>query len=663
MPTGTPRRTRPRRGILAVLLLLAATWELLLGGAGPASAHAKVSSTAPAEGAIVKTAPKTVSITFSETMSLPDQPLRVFAPDGKRVRTGTAGWAPDDHATIRAALPDGLTKGTYTVSWRAVSADSHPISGAFAFSIGKASPHRAVVPTDSPAGEVTGALYGVARGTTYTGYALMVGVAAFAVLCLPRGMNLRPLRRLMGAGWGLLLASTVTQLLLRAPYESGSGPGSAFDVSALRKTLISDTGQFLTARVALLLGTWLLWNFLGQRLSGDLAGGPRKAVVAGGAVLAAAVAGTWSLAEHASVGPQVALAVPVSVVHSVVMAVWLGGLAALLVALRRATAEDDGMDAVAARFSRLAFGAVAALVLTGIYQSWRQVGSWHALGSTLYGRVLLAKVGAVLLMLLAAGLSRRWTRNLRPLAPRADIERDRTPEVHLVAVPSGARSAVRSGASAEAGPVEDAHTSEAGSTAGGGGTSGGTGSAPARLSLASYTVPRDARDAESPARRALRRSVAVETAVSGIVLALTALLTGTDPGRNDSRPAPAGVSPASASERAAAFADIPFDTGAPKGRGKGKVAVTVDPATTGTNALNALVRTPDGGVAVVPELKVTLTLPGKGLGPLPVKMKKIGGYWAAEDFEIPFPGKWKVTVTVRTSDTEQDTETAPLEIG
>ncbi|WP_086718426.1 hypothetical protein [Streptomyces angustmyceticus] len=118
-----------------------------------------------------------------------------------------------------------------------------------------------------------------------------------------------------------------------------------------------------------------------------------------------------------------------------------------------------------------------------------------------------------------------------------------------------------------------------------------------------------------------------------------------------------------AAERAAAFADIPFDTGAPKGRGKGKVAVTVDPATTGTNALNALVRTPDGGVAVVPELKVTLTLPGKGLGPLPVKMKKIGGYWAAEDFEIPFPGKWKVTVTVRTSDTEQDTETAPLEIG
>ncbi|MEU5017100.1 copper resistance protein CopC [Streptomyces angustmyceticus] len=648
-----------------MLLLLASAWGLLLGGAGTASAHAKVSSTAPAEGAIVKTAPKTVAITFSETMSLPDQPLRVFAPDGKRVRTGPAGWAPDDHATIRAALPDGLAKGTYTVSWRAVSADSHPISGAFAFSIGKASPHRAVVPTDSPAGEVTGALYGVARGTTYAGYALMVGVAAFAVLCLPRGMNLRPLRRLMGTGWGLLLASTVTQLLLRAPYESGSGPGGALDVSALRNTLISDTGQFLTARVALLLGTWLLWNFLGQRLSGDLAGGPRKAVLAVGAVIAAAVAGTWSLAEHASVGPQVALAVPVSVVHSVAMAVWLGGLAALLVALRRAAAEDDGVDAVAARFSRLAFGAVAALVLTGIYQSWRQVGSWHALGSTLYGKVLLAKVGAVLLMLLAAGLSRRWTRNLRPLAPRADIERDRTPEVHLVAVPSGARSAVRSGASVEAGPVdvasaealsadEDAHTSEAG------GTSGGVGAAPARLSLASHTVPRDA---ETPARRALRRSVAVETAVSGIVLALTALLTGTDPGRNDSRPAPAGVSPASAGERAAAFADIPFDTGAPKGRGKGKVAVTVDPATTGTNALNALVRTPDGGVAVVPELKVTLTLPGKGLGPLPVKMKKIGGYWAAEDFEIPFPGKWKVTVTVRTSDTEQDTETAPLEIG
>ncbi|MEW1750417.1 copper resistance CopC/CopD family protein [Streptomyces angustmyceticus] len=636
-----------------MLLLLASTWGLLLGGAGTASAHAKVSSTAPAEGSVLKTAPKTVAITFTETMSLPDQPLRVFAPDGKRVRTGTAGWAPDDHATIRAALPGGLAKGTYTVSWRAVSADSHPISGAFAFSIGKVTPHRAAVPADSPAGEVTGALYGVARGTTYAGYALMVGVAAFAVLCLPRGLNRRPLRRLMGTGWGLLLASTAAQLLLRAPYESGSGPGDAFDVTGLRNTLIGDTGQFLMARVALLLGTWLLWNFLGQRLSGELVGGARKAVLAAGTVVAAAVAGTWSLAEHASVGPQVALAVPVSVVHSVAMAVWLGGLAALLVALRRATAEDDGMDAVAARFSRLAFTAVAAIVLTGIYQSWRQVGSWHALGSTLYGALLLAKVGAVLLMLLAAGLSRRWTRNLRPLPPRADIERDRTPEVHLVAVPSAVPSA---GASAEA---VSADAASAGEDAG---TPGGGGSAPARLSLASHTVRHDARDAETPALRALRRSVAVETAVSGIVLALTALLTGTDPGRNDSRPA-AVVSPAIAHERAAAYADIPFDTGAAKGRGKGRVAVTVDPATTGTNALNALVRTPDGGVAVVPELKVTLALPGKGLGPLHVKMKKIGGYWAAKDFEIPFPGKWKVTVTVRTSDTEQDTETAPLEIG
>ncbi|MFG2097512.1 copper resistance CopC/CopD family protein [Streptomyces sp. NPDC048612] len=636
-----------------MLLLVASTWGLVLGGAGTASAHAKVSSTAPAEGSVLKTPPKTVAITFSETMSLPDQPLRVFAPDGKRVNLGEAGWAPDDRATIRAALPGGLGKGTYTVSWRAVSADSHPISGAFAFSIGKASSSRVALPTDSPASEVTGALYGVARGTTYAGYTLMVGVAAFAVRCLPRGMRLRPLRRLMGAGWWLLLASTVTQLLLRAPYEAGSGPSGAFDVTALRNTLVSDPGQFLMARVALLLGIWLLWNFLGQRLSGDLVGGPRRACLALGTVIAAAVAGTWSLAEHASVGPQVALAVPMSVVHSGAMAVWLGGLAALLVALKRSGAEDDGMDAVAARFSRMAFLAVVAIVLTGLYQSWRQVGSWQALGSTLYGTLLLAKLGAVLLMLLAAGLSRRWTRRLRPLTARADIERDRAPEVHLVAVPSA-------GAPARGVSAEAAEAASAGENAG---TSGG--GAPVLLSLAADPAPHTdtaPHDAGSPALRALRRSVVAEAAVAGIVLALTTLLTGTEPARNDSRPAAAPVTPSVANQQAATYVNVPFDTGAPKGRGRGKAAVTVEPGTTGTNALNALVRTPDGGVAVVPELKVTLTLPGKGIGPLRVKMKKTGGYWAAEDFEIPMPGKWKLAVTVRTNDIEQDTETAVLDI-
>jgi copper transport protein len=77
------------------------------------------------------------------------------------------------------------------------------------------------------------------------------------------------------------------------------------------------------------------------------------------------------------------------------------------------------------RFSSIAAGSVVILIGTGSYQSWRQLGSWAALVSTDYGRLLLAKLGAVALLLGVAALSRRWvSRHRRALvgvgaAPRA----------------------------------------------------------------------------------------------------------------------------------------------------------------------------------------------------------------------------------------------------
>ncbi|WP_392973358.1 CopD family protein [Streptomyces sp. LN245] len=89
------------------------------------------------------------------------------------------------------------------------------------------------------------------------------------------------------------------------------------------------------------------------------------------------------------------------------MAVWLGGLAALLAALHRPA--EPVPPAVVTRFSRLALTSVAVLAVTGVYQSWRGLGSWDALTSTSYGRLLVVKVVLVALLLAGAAFSRRWT--------------------------------------------------------------------------------------------------------------------------------------------------------------------------------------------------------------------------------------------------------------
>ena len=126
--TITPRRVR------TLALLLVAVLGVLLAGAGPASAHAALTGSDPAQGVVVDKAPSQVTLTFSEKVATSEDSLRVLDPKGKRVDTGK----PSNVSGTSYAVPlhGGLSDGTYTVSWQVVSADSHPVAGAFTFSIG-----------------------------------------------------------------------------------------------------------------------------------------------------------------------------------------------------------------------------------------------------------------------------------------------------------------------------------------------------------------------------------------------------------------------------------------------------------------------------------------------------------------------------------------------
>ena len=103
-------------------------------------------------------------------------------------------------------------------------------------------------PVENPA---TASLYNIARYLAYLAVALVLGTAAFVALCRPTDRG--PLRRPLVAGWWTLLAATLALLVLRAPYETGTGPATAFDASAFTRTLTGRPGLALLARIALLL--------------------------------------------------------------------------------------------------------------------------------------------------------------------------------------------------------------------------------------------------------------------------------------------------------------------------------------------------------------------------------------------------------------------------
>ncbi|MFF3455688.1 copper resistance protein CopC [Streptomyces sp. NPDC002730] len=653
--------TAPRFGPSPVRLLLAATVLLgtligaLLAGANPASAHAALTGSNPKDGAVVATAPGNVTLTFSEQVAMGDDSIRVLEPSGKRadkakVRDlGTGG-----KVMYGVDLLPGLPNGTYTVAWKAVSADSHPVSGAFTFSIGAPSKTTAAVPDQKAGGGVVGVLYDIARYASYAGFVLLTGGAAFVLLCWRRGASVRPLQRLVVQGWVTLTAATLALLLLRNPYTGSGKLADTFDLGGLRDVLQTKTGAALSSRLMLLgaaaLFIAVLFGAYAKREDETEKKDLTFGLAVGGTVVAAGIAGTWALSEHASTGIQPGLAMPVDVLHLLAVATWLGGLAALLTALYRAPSIER---AAVRSFSKVAFGSVMVLAATGIYQSWRQVGSWSALTGTTYGQLLLAKVALVVVMVAVAWISRRWTAQLSE-APTAEARTDEA-EPEPVTVPENA----------DAKEAEDSqvsglsHVSEVSEVSADPERAAQLARQQAAVATAEKKRNRDA----DPERSGLRRSVLAEAGIAVILLAVTTVLTSTEPGRTEEEAAKAGSTQAAATvPQGPTEIKMPFDTG---GRsGKGTVRLTFDPATSGANEMHVWVDRPDGKPLDVPEVKVAFTLKAKQIGPLPITPDRItAGHWSAAAVQIPMPGDWQVQVTVRTSDIDQTTIDKNIKIG
>ena len=555
------RQARGRRPLRACAVGIACALLMLLAGARPASAHAVLVSTDPAQNTVLPAAPARISLSFSESVQVAADGVRVFGPDGQQADTGQV-TQPGGDATAGVSLRDGAAQGTYTVSWRAVSADSHPVAGAFTFSIGHPSAARSPAAAEPPPSATVSVLYAIARALAYAMFALLTGSAAFVLICLPGAAVSRPIRRVMATGWAGLLLATVACLLLQGPYGQGLGLSHTFDSVVLSETMAGRLGTALQVRFLVLglagaylalLSTWLP----------VLKTQGRWAFGAAGALLTFTLGATWAAADHAAVGLQPELALPVDVVHLTAMGLWLGGLVTLLVSFK--TQVD--LSSAAQRFSRVAAGSVVALVASGSYQAWRQLGSWSSWFSTGYGRLLLIKVLVFACLLGAAALSRRWV--IRRLEDKPSV---------------------------------------------------------------------------------LKRSVLTEAALAAVVLAVTALLVNSEPGRT------AGAAPAGPVHR-----EVEYNTGGPGG--KGKLEVDVDPSATGPNTLRVVIEDAAGKPRDIPEFHASLTLEVNHIGPLPLTMQRVGvGSYSGTGVQIPAIGSWQLALTVRTSEIDETTVATPIDV-
>ncbi len=435
----------------------------------------------------------------------------MYTSDRERVVTGKPEHPNGQQSVVTTSLPK-LDNGTYVVTWRVTSADSHPVDGAYTFQVGSkatlsdknAKTAAASLLATTGGSRTVGVVYGIDRAVLYAGLALLLGGVVFLAVVWQRGRDDRRATWLVWSGWIAVTVTTVLGIALEGVYAAGLPLDDIFDTGVFRDVLDTRYGQVALVRLGLLvLALPLLRLLLHRRPAAEH---PLRWWWYGSAlVVGAGIAVTPGIAGHASTGIQTGLAIPADLVHIAGMACWLGGLVMLCVAVlpRR---DVDELREVLPRYSALALGAIVALVVSGAYQAWRQVGSIDELKSTDYGRLLIAKLVAFAALIVAAAFSREVVnRRFRDFPPDDEL----VPADDPVLVGAGGPAVGVGGPPGSAPP--------SGGYAGDGGD------------WDDVDWDDDAEDQEEMTR--LRRSVWVEVAIAAVILGITAMLVNAAPAR------------------------------------------------------------------------------------------------------------------------------------
>jgi copper transport protein len=375
--------TQGRVGLLfRVIATLIAVYAAGSWGATDAQAHSALVETKPASRDVIQAVPREIVLTFNEPVKVAFGGVKIFGPDGRRI---DGGRVRTDGARL-IVRPDARAAGTYAVAWRVVSADSHPVRGAFTFDVRTASTDNRALTEAKSATKRQRSLevaFAVARGVLILSVLLVVGGAVYAAWCDPAW---RPGGFRAAAG-GAAAAIGVT-FVLDAAVAGGFSLSEAIRPAVLVEQVQTTYGRASIVRMVTLLGALVVAGFVFR--SGSTLG-PRARVILGVGVLP--LAWSLSLAGHAVSSTHRLVALPLDMLHVTAAAVWVGGLAQLVMVLRRTHSGRAVPGVAVGRFSTRALGAVVLLVGTGSYATWERVGldadAWF---TTTYGQLLAVKL-------------------------------------------------------------------------------------------------------------------------------------------------------------------------------------------------------------------------------------------------------------------------------
>jgi copper transport protein len=386
------------RGLLLSIALVALvglfTWHTV-------DAHAVLLRATPSSTQTLTQPPDQVQLLFSEPLDPVFSSVRVANATGQPVDRGDSHVDPANDHLLAASLSPGLPNGVYTVSWRSLSAiDVHPDEGVYQLFVG--------VPVTTTAGQPGGVATITATPETtfgrlwfYVAASLFGGVLAAWKLVLGRtlvdGVHETVRRRvfqLIVFGGVLLIVGTLFTAVAQAAAAANVSLADALGKPLADLLLRGRFASIWWPRMGLEVASLVLIAFGGV---GGLASECALATLP--AVLLTSALTSHSAALRAGAG----LGIAIDWLHIVGATAWVGGLVALLTCI--AAVGGRSVTLLVGGFGRFALVASASVLLSGIAQGALEVGSWTALGSSLYGQLVLVKVGLLACMLVLAGFN------------------------------------------------------------------------------------------------------------------------------------------------------------------------------------------------------------------------------------------------------------------
>jgi len=616
------RRSLPRLGAYAALLLVLGTLiGPFVGRPAEVSAHASVSETSPVDGSVVETRPEFVEILFNEPVTVGAGTTRLVDADGAVSELSIVSSRREGSGDrVRWAVPTTVRGGWYAVTWRAVSADGHGISGSFTFYFGDPAvagdADRAVVDDDPAAKFIT--ISHLLRIGTYL--SVLIAVGALSTLWAVSGpLTAAAAPRAAGTLRGVATAAAVTGLvltpltLLNNALLLNGGSRDSLGV-IVQIVLQSSGGAALLVRMSALFGVCTAVLLLAER-------GTRAIGVVIGFVAAVGLALSFALGGHAAVVPWRIPASVAEVLHLVAGSVWLGGMPTVAWLVARRT--DLGLGAIAelvGRFSRLATLSVFAVLIGGTVLSVTMLTSPDEIVTTRYGVVLLVKFVVV------AGIAGVGAYNHFVLVP-------------LLRKASGARGAEADGQDEPA--VASDGTGESTTTAG---------------------------PDEAAIRRHLRISLTAEAAALALVVVVTGVLTSfAAPAAGGNHFAGGGHSHLGGGGRDIALTlaldDLePTIVRTPMGAGEATIEY-LPGRTDAVNRFTLSVTDASGEPRAVVEATASFTQTTYEIGPIERALTPQGdGTWSLETRDLGVAGEWTLTILVNFADGEVDTAEFTLNI-